>query len=143
MTSSIEIREMITAEEMHSCYPLLLQLKPDLKKEEYERMIAEMRIHGYRQVAAFESGKCIGLSGFWINTKIYCGKYIEPDNVVIDSSSRSKGVGKLLCDWIMDEGKKQGCVTAVLDAFVENSGAHRFYFREGFVVRGFHFLKKL
>ena len=31
----------------------------------------------------------------------------------------------------------------MLDAYVENFKAHKFYYREGFIARGFHYLKKL
>jgi GNAT superfamily N-acetyltransferase len=143
MNTLYEIRELLTIEEMISRHELICQLHPNLKKADYARMLKEMTSQGYRQVAVFEGEKCIGLSGFWIHTKLYCDKYVEPDNVVVDADYRSKGIGKLLCDWIVREGRSKGCKTAVLDAYVENSSAHRFYFREGYVVRGFHFLKKL
>jgi len=31
----------------------------------------------------------------------------------------------------------------MLDAYVENFKAHRFYYRHGFHARGFHYLKRL
>jgi hypothetical protein len=36
-----------------------------------------------------------------------------------------------------------GCKTAMLDAYIGNEAGHRFYEREGFSKRGFHFLKTL
>ncbi len=84
-----------------------------------------------------------GVSGFWINTKIWCGKYIEPDNVVIDRNYRSAGIGKMLMDWIMLEGKKLGCKTSVLDSYVSSDKARRFYFREGYIIKGFYFYKDI
>jgi GNAT superfamily N-acetyltransferase len=140
---AFEIREMHSLEEMLARYDTIIQLSPQLTEQDYSRMLQDMLAHGYRQVAVFEGKKCIGVSGFWISTKLYCDKYVELDNVVIDIAYRSKGIGKLMCDWILEEGKRLGCKTALLDAYVENSNGHRFYYREGFVVKGFHFLKKL
>jgi GNAT superfamily N-acetyltransferase len=106
-------------------------------------MLKDMLLHGYRMAGAFDGKTCVGLSGFWIATKIYSGKYVELDNVVIDKNYRSLGIGKLLCDWIISEAKKQGCETAMLDAYVENASGHKFYLREGYIIRGFHFIKKI
>lgn len=128
---------------MQEQFPLIKQLNPDLKKSGYNKMLKEMLTHGYRLAGAFEGNKCVGLSGFWISTKIYSGKYVELDNVVIAKNYRSKGIGKILCRWVEKEAKRCGCVTAMLDAYAENQDAHRFYFREGYIIRGFHFLKKI
>lgn len=137
------VKEIITKEEMLAQFPLLLQLNPSLEKEQYTVMLDDMLRCGYRMAGVFENDRCIGLSGFWIATKIYCGKYLEPDNVVIDASVRSKGVGKLLCDWLENLAREAGCQTLMLDAYLENEKAHRFYEREGYFKRGYHFLKKL
>ena len=68
---------------------------------------------------------------------------MEIDNLVIDEKYRSAGIGKSLCDWMVKTAKQEGCETAMLDAYVENSAAHRFYYREGYIARGFHFIKKI
>ncbi len=143
MKSRFIIREIKTEKEMFSLYPLLVQLSPDLKKANYKRMLKDMLRHKYRMAGVFHQKQCVGLSGFWMATKIYSGKYVELDNVVIDKNYRSQGIGKLLCDWILKEAKKAGCTTAMLDAYTENEAGHKFYLREGFIVRGYHFLKKL
>ena len=128
---------------MVSLFPLLIQLSPEIKRADYKLMLKDMLLHGYRMAGVFDNKTCVGMSGFWISTKLYSGKYVELDNVVIDENYRSRGVGKLLCDWILNVGKKAGCKTAMLDAYSENSAGHKFYFREGFILRGFHFLKKI
>jgi GNAT superfamily N-acetyltransferase len=143
MKGKLLIEEVKDKNEMLSFHSLIKQLNPKLKKVEYKVMLDDMLAHGYRMAAVYDGEKCAGLSGFWIATKIYSGKYVELDNVVIDKNYRNKGIGKKLCDWILKEAKKQGCVTAMLDAYAENIPAHRFYYREGFYVRGFHFLKQL
>jgi GNAT superfamily N-acetyltransferase len=143
MKTKISVREMKTAKEMFSRFPLILQLNPKLERSMYEKMIREMIAGGYRMAGAFCNGKCIGLSGFWIATKIYSGRYVELDNVVIDINYRSQGVGKTLCDWIIKEARRKGCETAMLDAYAENASAHKFYLREGYAIRGFHFIRKI
>ena len=106
-------------------------------------MLEEMLNNGYRMIGVFDADKCIGVSGFWLGTKLYSDKYLEADNVVIDKGYRSKGIGKLLMDWLEEEAKRKGCKMLMLDAYVENFSGHKFYWREGYTARGFHFLKKL
>lgn len=141
--NKISIREIISVEEMLAQFLLIKQLNKKLKKSDLKIMLNEMLASGYRMIGAFDGNTCTGLSGFWISTKIYSGKYVELDNVVIDKNYRSKGIGKMLCHWVEKEAKRNGCETAMLDAYAENQAGHRFYFREGYIIRGFHFLKKL
>ena len=136
-------KELLTLEEMLIQFPLLQQLQPKLKLEEYKTMLPEMIRYGYIQVGVFENEKCIGISGIWISTKLYSGKYLEMDNVVIDENYRSKGIGKLLCNWCIKKAKETNCKKVMLDAYLENEKAHRFYEREGFKKTGFHFIKMI
>lgn len=123
--------------------PLIQQLSPSLTREKYEALLPLMAGHNYYQAAVYEGERCVAVSGYWICAKLYCGKYIEVDNFVVDEAYRSKGVGQLLLNWMEQEGLAQGCETMLLDAYVENFKAHRFYYRNGFIARGFHYLKPL
>lgn len=129
--------------EMCKQFILVKMLSPNIKQKDFKRMLLDMIKHGYRMVGVFDRKKCMGISGVWISTKLYADKYLEPDNVVIAPNYRSKGVGKLLMTWLEKEARKNGCKTILLDAYVENFSGHKFYYREGFVARGFHFLKRL
>ena len=129
--------------EMLPHYPLIRQLSPGVSEERYAHLLDDMLAHGYRMVAVFDEGICVGLSGIWVATKIYSGRYLELDNVVVADTHRSKGIGKLLCDYIENFARTEGCEMLMLDAYLENEKAHAFYEREGFTRRGYHFLKKI
>jgi len=132
-----------TADEMTPYYDLVMQMGYLLGREQYKSYLEEMIPKGYRQLVILEGSKAVGLSGYWINTKLFCGRYVELDNVVVDIAYRSKGVGAILCEKIEAEAKALGCNVAVLDAYVENFRAHSFYFRHNYIIRGYHFLKQL
>ena len=100
----MEIRALKTKQEMLTNYELLLEVYPNLKMEEYDRELDDMIPHNYGQVAVFIDNECVGLTGFWIGTKLWCGKYLELDNVVISSKKRSKGIGKVLFDKLFSLG---------------------------------------
>lgn len=137
------IKELSTVKEMLEQIDIIRFLNPKETKEEYQKMLDEMLPLGYGQVGIYEKEKCIGISGFWINTKLYSGKYLEMDNVVVHENYRSKGIGKLLCDWCIQKAKENNCKHIMLDAYLENEKAHKFYEREGFIKKGYHFMKTI
>lgn len=141
--NKIIIKEFQREKEMIAVFSLIKQLNPDLKISSYKKYLQEMLKNGYRMVGAFEDDTCVGLSGFWISTKIYSGKYLEVDNFIVDKAHRSKKIGSKLCKWMEQTARKNNCETLMLDAYAENIPAHKFYYREGYYVRGFHFLKKV
>src|ERR1051325_5180295 len=102
--SEFSICELSKAE-MFLQLPLINQLSPDITQKDYERMLEDMLKNGYRMIGIFEKEVCVGISGFWIGTKLYSDKYLEPDNVVVDKNYRSNGIGKLLLDWLTEEAK--------------------------------------
>lgn len=137
------LRKLTTLEDMLSHFELVRQLTAALTHAEYKAWLAEMIPHNYALVAAFEGDSCLGLSGYWIGHKLYSGKYLEIDNFVVDEKARSAGVGAALLQWMEQEARAHGCRVLMLDAYVENFKAHRFYYRHGFHARGFHYLKHL
>ncbi len=128
-------------DEMLPLYPLIQQLSPGVSETRYAYLLEDMLDHGYRMAAIFEEEVCVGVSGIWVATKIYSGRYLEMDNVVVAETHRSKGIGKLLTDFVEQLALAEGCDTIMLDAYLENEKAHAFYERAGFVKKGYHFLK--
>jgi GNAT superfamily N-acetyltransferase len=142
-TTSFTLRELTGIPEMLQHIEIIKLLGPSLTEDIYKNQLAEMQRLGYGQVAVFDGAICVGISGFWINTKLYSGKYLEMDNVIVLPEYRSKGIGKLLSDWCEQKAKENNCKVLMLDAWIDNEKAHRFYEREGYTKRGFHFLKHL
>lgn len=140
---SLEIKELNTVAEMLQHIDVIRFLYPGLSAEKYESMLQDMIPSNYGQAAVFDNGICIGISGFWLGTKLWCGKYLELDNVVIHPDHRSKGAGKLLSDYLEQKAASIGCTILVLDAYTHNFGAHKFYYNQGFGPKGFHFVKVL
>ena len=139
----LEIIELTTIPEILAQIEVMKHLYPNLTLEKYESYLQEMVPHNYKQVAVFENGICVALSGFWTAMKLWTGKYIEIDNFIVHSEHRSKGIGKMMTDYIDTKAIAEGCNAIVLDAFTGNFTAHRFYYNQGYVPKGFHFLKML
>ena len=139
----MHLRTLATAEEMLPRLALIQQLTPSLTRAEYRSLLEAMIPHRYAMLAAFEGDACLGLSGYWIGHKLYCGRYLEIDNFVVDAAHRSRGIGQSLVDELLRIARREGCVHVMLDAYLENTAGHRFYERHGFVKRGYHFIKPL
>ncbi|MFV8371617.1 GNAT family N-acetyltransferase [Flavobacterium sp. LB2P74] len=139
----LEIRELTTVAEMLGNIEVMRFLYPTFTVEKYETYLIEMIPHNYKQVAVFENEVCVAVSGLWSGTKLWSGKYIEIDNFIVHPEHRSKGLGKMMTDYVDVLAKETGCTMIVLDAFTGNFTAHRFYYNQGYVPKGFHFLKIL
>ena len=135
--------ELTTLPQMLAQIAMIRHLYPKLEQVTYEAYLQEMIPHNYTQVAVFEDATCIGISGCWSGIKLWSGKYVEVDNFIVHPNHRSKGVGKLLTDFVNQKALDLGCSMIVLDAFTGNYTAHRFYYNQGYEPRGFHFIKML
>jgi GNAT superfamily N-acetyltransferase len=135
--------ELTTIEEMLEQIEIIRHLYPNISEEKYKSFLETMIPHNYIQVAIFENEVCIGLTGLWYGIKLWSGKYMEIDNFIVHPEHRSKGIGKLLTDYVNQKATAQDCTMIVLDAFTGNFTAHRFYYNQGYYPRGFHFVKTL
>ncbi|MRX39328.1 GNAT family N-acetyltransferase [Flavobacterium sp. LC2016-23] len=140
---NLQIQELVTIPEMLLQIETMRFLYPNLSVEKYEAYLSEMVPHNYMQIGVFEGEICVGITGCWSATKLWTGKYLEIDNFVVNPSHRSKGIGKLLTDFIEQKAIALECSSIVLDAFTGNFGAHRFYYNQGYGPKGFHFVKIL
>ena len=139
----MEIRELKSKKEMLGNYTILTEVYPSLTHEEYSAELDDMLAHNYGQVAIYNNGCCLGITGYWIGTKLWCGKYLELDNVVISKKHRSKGVGKALFSYMRLKAKEENCTMMALDSYSDNFKAHKFFYTQGFIPRGFHFINIL
>ena len=140
---ALNTKELTTMPEMLEQIEILKHLYPTFTLEKYESYLKEMIPYNYKQLAIFENEVCVALTGFWTGFKLWSGKYIEIDNFIVDPAHRSRGLGKMLTDYIDAKAKEEGCTMIVLDAYTGNFTAHRFYYNQGYVPKGFHFLKIL
>lgn len=139
----MKVKELHDLKEMLSHFDVIQFLYPSMAFEKYESHLKQMIPHNYEQLAVFEGEKCVGLTGFWIGTKLWSGKYIEIDNFIVHPNHREKGVAKAMTDYLDQKAKDLDCTMIVLDAFTGNFKAHRFYYNQGYSPKGFHFVKMI
>lgn len=119
---------------------LATQLNPNIPKEELAVRQAEMfKFENYHCFGLIEDNHLVGISSGWISVRLYCGKQLELDNVIVNSQIQSKGYGKKFVELIREWAKENNCKTIELNTYVQNTGSHKFYFNQGFNILGFHF----
>ena len=65
------------------------------------------------------------------------------DDLVTDEANRSSGAGGALLQHLKKIAIARHCEKLVLDSGTQRTRAHAFYFREGFAISSFHFVKPL
>ena len=135
---------VMTAADSDAIVPLANKLHPRLEAEKVHAYLAEMfAFPTYYCFGLWQEGKLVAMSNGWITVRIYSGKQLEVDNVIVDPDLRSQGVGKIFFEHIQDWAVRNQCNTIELNTFVQNSKSHKFYFNEGYAILGFHFQKIL
>lgn len=139
----MEIRILTQKAEMLAHLDIVKQLYPDFTVEKYGTLLDEMLKANYQQVIVTKNNKTIALTGVWIGTKLWSGKYIEIDSFVVDEDFRGQKIGDILIKEVHKIAEKEGVNQIVLDAFTTNFTAGKFYINHGFQPKGFHFVKIL
>ena len=91
----------------------------------------------------YNDGTLNGLIGCWTSIRLYTGKHLELDNVIINNELQSKGYGKLFFDFIENWAMKNKYDAIGLNTYIANNRSHKFYFNQGYKILGFNFQKLL
>jgi GNAT superfamily N-acetyltransferase len=118
------------------------QLRPQLPVGYVEKMKRVFETGGEMCVAV-EANNVVGLAVFRCFENTHVGAKFYVDDLVTDEKRRSSGVGRALIEFLGGLAKSRGGSTLELDSGTQRTSAHRFYFREGFVIPSFAFRKDL
>ena len=126
---------------IHEGEALHRQLRPALDADypaQMERMFGE----GARLVQLVDEGEVRAIGVWRVFETTYCGRRLEIEDLVSSEAHRSRGYGAALLRWFDARAVELGCPTTTLHSAVHRDRAHRFYFREGFHIMGFHFSRR-
>ncbi len=139
----MDIHILTQKEEMLQQLEIIQQLYPDYTIEKYSTLLDEILKGNYQQIIVKENNQTLALTGVWIGTKLWCGKYVEIDNFVVHEDFRGRKIGDILIEEVNKIAKEVGANQICLDAYTSNFTAGKFYINHGFVPKGFHFVKFL
>lgn len=137
MNSRITVAQ--SEREISDCYPVMAELRPHIRPEEFLPSVRRLcEITGF-QLAYLIDGEIKAVAGFRISEWLAGGKYLEIEDLAVKSGERSKGYGGELFDWLVEHAKENNCQQVRLVSRVTRLGAHRFYLRKGMNLEAHYF----
>jgi GNAT superfamily N-acetyltransferase len=123
--------------------PVLMELRPHLTPESFAHVYSEGHPQGLRYTAVYADGRCVAVAGWRFVATTVALRKLYVDDLVTASDQRGRGVGAALLSELESRAREAGCGVLDLDSGADREDAHRFYFREGMVIRGLHFIRRL
>jgi GNAT superfamily N-acetyltransferase len=117
------------------------QLRPKLPAD-YAAKMKTVFSEGGEMCVAIDGGQVTGVAVYRQFENTHVGRRFYVDDLVTDEGRRSTGVGKALIAWLENEARKRGCPGLDLESGTHRTHAHRFYFREDFLITSFSFRKE-
>lgn len=117
------------------------QLRPLLPADYVAKM--NRVLERARMVLAVEGNEVLGIAVYRWHENTFDGLKFYVDDLVTDEAHRSEGVGHALIEHLEDAARKLDANGLALDSGTQRTQAHKFYFREGFVISAFNFKKSI
>jgi GNAT superfamily N-acetyltransferase len=115
------------------------QLRLQLPADYTAKMLRVLQ--GARMALAVEEDEVLGLAVYRWHENTCDGVKFYVDDLVTDEARRSEGIGHALIEHLGRVARDLGASGLVLDSGTQRTQAHKFYFREGFVITSFNFKK--
>lgn len=139
----MEIRVARSELDIAQCFPVMVQLRPQLDPAEFVSRVQHQQQGGYYLVYLDVDEAVRAIAGFRILDTLAHGKILYVDDLVTDVVAQGKGYGTALMNWLLNYARSQQCRSLQLDSSVQRSLAHRFYFGRGFTIKAFRFARSL
>lgn len=125
------------------CFPVMQQLRPHLVEADFVARVRRMQGEGFHLAFLEADGVVRAVAGYRYHEKLFSGKNLYVDDLVSDTTHRSRGHGRTLLAWLATEARRHDCDQLELDSGVQRADAHRFYFRERLRISAYHFVTAL
>ena len=143
-STAVDIAEISPEDSrLRDVFLVMGELRAHLSFEEFRELYVKTRPDGYRVVGVFDGDSCRAVAGYRIMTNLISGKHMYVDDLVTAEKWRSHGYGRLLNKYLTELARNEGCTSVQLDSATHRREAHRFYFRERYAIRSFHFVRLL
>ncbi|MBD0319305.1 MAG: GNAT family N-acetyltransferase [Gemmatimonadetes bacterium] len=140
MPDTVQIQLAASDDEIAACHAVMHQLRPHVPAEGFVARIRRMEAQRFRLAyARHENGAVSTVAGFRILEQLGSGQVLYVDDLVTDQEVRSRGDGAAMLAWLEAYAREHECDYLELDSGVWRADAHRFYFRRGLTILGFHF----
>lgn len=144
MSAPLRFVHLESPDALLPAFDVMHQLRPHLTDASaFIAQVSQQQAQGYRLLAAIESDRIVGLAGYRTITNLLYGRFIYVDDLVVDRALHSSGIGAQLLDAVREIARDAKADHFVLDTGLHMPRAQRFYFRQGLLARGMHFVEPL
>jgi GNAT superfamily N-acetyltransferase len=137
------IHPAVTGPDILLCFPVLQQLRPNLKIETFLPTIHRQQSLGYVLLMMKAEEKTVSVAGCRFGETLARGKYLNIDDFVTHADYQGCGYGRQLFEWIVKWAELSGCAQLHLDSGLRLTGAHRFYEKQQMTFASRHYSLKL
>ncbi len=144
MQPQVEMKHIESDADLEASFSVMKELRPHLSDcATYKVQIARQRTQGYRLLAEWRDGAVVGLAGYRLQDNLIYGRFIYVDDLVVTASLHRSGIGERLLLAARRQAIALHCNNFVLDTGLHMALAQRFYFRQGLLAKGMHFVESL
>jgi GNAT superfamily N-acetyltransferase len=136
----VELVEVAPGDErLAAVFEVMGELRDQRTEAQLNELYAAGYPDGYRVVGLFDEDECRAAAGYRVVTNFVSGRHLYVDDLITAERWRSHGYGRRLNDYLAETAARDGCESIQLDSSTRRVDAHRFYFRERYVITSFHF----
>lgn len=131
------VTECQSPQQIEAACALLEQMYPEQSGAQILQSVQQMLCEDWQLIGIFEGERCDAAVMVYVGIRLFCGKYLQPESLFVRPEARSKGYAATLFKWMEDKADELGCDRLFLHSFVESSNAHKFFYKQGYHIRGF------
>src|SRR5690606_41719536 len=105
--------------------------------------VVERARKSYGCMGVYEKERLVAICGVCSQDRHYAGRSVEMDHVIVGETHRNHGIGKQLIAFVVEYAREKSCQWIELNTYVDNFLSHKFYYNQGFVAKGYHFVREL
>jgi ribosomal protein S18 acetylase RimI-like enzyme len=144
MNPSTVFQHLDDQAEIVAAFSVMQELRPHLSTADaFARQVHRQRAQGYRLIAACEDEETVGLAGYRFQENLIYGRFVYVDDLVVTARLRRSGLGGELLAEVRRIAREAGRDHFVLDTGLHMALAQRFYYRQGLLAKGMHFVESL
>jgi GNAT superfamily N-acetyltransferase len=145
MGTNLTFQHLESPDDWIRAFDVMKELWPHLTDPEaFCAQLHRQHEESYRLLAACSmDGTILGLAGYRAQTNTLYGHLIYLDDLVVTSRLQRSGIGAELLNKVREIARQAWCAHFVLDSGLHMPLAQRFYFRNGLLAKGMHFVESL
>lgn len=125
----MNLRELTSAGDIATAYPLMRQLRDRIREETFVSEVGRQQEQGYRLFALFDGERLVALAGVRRTHTLARGEHLFVDDLVSAEGDRAKGYGREVMRRLAAMAKADGIERIDLDSRITAKG---FYEKLGF-----------